>query len=61
MGSGQTKDNEICICCFFVKHTKLRSKSKDWLAQNLDNVSSSEATTCFPVDLCFSELEVVVL
>ena len=29
--SGQTKDNEIDICCLFAKHTSLRKKSKDWL------------------------------
>ena len=37
--SGQTKDNKIGICCFSAKHAALRSKSKDWLAQNQDNVS----------------------
>jgi hypothetical protein len=26
------------ICCFSAKHAALRSKSKDWLARNLDNV-----------------------
>ena len=34
----QTKDNKIGICCFSAKHTMLRRKSKDWLAQNQDNV-----------------------
>jgi hypothetical protein len=37
--SGQTKDYKIGICCFSAKHAALRSKSKDWLAQNLNNVS----------------------
>jgi hypothetical protein len=37
--SGQTKDYEIGICCFSAKHTTLRSKSKDWMARNQDNVS----------------------
>jgi hypothetical protein len=37
--SGQTKDYEIGICCFSTKHVALRRKSKDWLAQNQDNVS----------------------
>jgi hypothetical protein len=37
--SGQTKDYKISICCFSAKHAALRSKSKDWLAQNQDNVS----------------------
>ena len=37
--SGQTKDYEISICCFSVKHIALRSKSKYWLARNQNNVS----------------------
>ena len=37
--SGQTKDYAIGICCFSAKHAALRRKSKDWLAQNRDNVS----------------------
>ena len=32
--SGQTKTYKIDICCFSAKHTALRIKSKDWLAQN---------------------------
>ena len=36
--SGQTKDHEIGICCSSTKHTALRRKSKDLLAQNQDNV-----------------------
>ena len=30
--SGQTKDSNIDICCFSVKHAVLRRESKDWLA-----------------------------
>ena len=37
--SGQTKDYKICICSSFSRHTAFRSKSKDWLAQNQDDVS----------------------
>jgi hypothetical protein len=37
--SGRTKDNNIGICCFSVKHATLRRKSKDWLARNQNNVS----------------------
>ena len=37
--SGQTKDIKIGICCFFAKHAELRSKNKDWLARNHNNVS----------------------
>jgi hypothetical protein len=36
--SGKTKDYKIDICCFSAKHTVLRCKSKDWLAQEQDNV-----------------------
>jgi hypothetical protein len=36
---GQTKDNEICICCFSANHTALRRKSKNWLVPNQDNLS----------------------
>jgi len=36
---GEAKDYKIGMCCFSVKHTELRSKSKDWLARNQDNVS----------------------
>ena len=35
---GQTKDYEIGICCFSVKHAALKSKSKDWFARNQNNV-----------------------
>ena len=45
--SGQSKDYEIGICCFYAKHAALRSKSKDWLTRNKNNVST---------DCCFSEL-----
>ena len=37
--SGQTKNYKIGIYCFSTKHAALRRKSKDWLAQNRDNVS----------------------
>jgi len=36
--SGQTKNYEIGICCFFAKHAAIRRKSKDWLTRNQDNV-----------------------
>ena len=36
--SGQTKEYKNGICCFSAKHAALRRKSKDWLAQNQDNV-----------------------
>ena len=37
--SGQTKDYKIGIGCFSAKHAALRRKSKDWLAQNQNNMS----------------------
>ena len=37
--SGQTKEYEICICCFFAKPAALRRKSKHWLTQNQNNVT----------------------
>ena len=37
--SDQTKDYTIGICCFSTKHAALRSKRKDWLARNQNNVS----------------------
>jgi hypothetical protein len=37
--SGQTKYYRISICCFTAKHTTLRSKNKDWLAWNQNNMS----------------------
>jgi len=36
---GQTKDYDIGICCFSLKHATQISKSKDKLAQNQENVS----------------------
>jgi hypothetical protein len=35
---GQTKDYKLGICCFSAKHAALRSKSKDRLARNQNNV-----------------------
>ena len=37
--SGQAKDYNIGICYFSSKHAVLRSKSKDCLARNQNNVS----------------------
>jgi hypothetical protein len=37
--SGQTKDYKIGICYFSVKHSALKSKSKDWLTRDQNNVS----------------------
>ena len=45
----QTKDYKIDICCFFAKHAALRSKSKDCLARNQNNVSESSELTVVSV------------
>ena len=37
--SSQTKYYKIGICCFPAKQAALRSKNKDWLTQNQNNVS----------------------
>jgi len=52
--SGQTKDNKISICWFFTSHAVFRRKSKDWLAQNQDNVSEWSAISKHG---CIIELE----
>ena len=39
--SGKTKDYKIGICCFSTKHAALKTKSKDLVDQNLDNLSDS--------------------
>jgi hypothetical protein len=39
VGSSQTKDYKIGICCFSAQQAALRRKSKDWLARNQANVS----------------------
>ena len=45
--SGQTKNYKIGIYCFSAEHAELRRKSKDWLAQNQDNVSDwVDMSTC---------------
>jgi hypothetical protein len=37
--SGQAKNYNIGICCFSAKHAAFRSKSKDWLDRNQNNMS----------------------
>ena len=45
--SGQTKDSKIGICYFSAKRAALRSKSKDRLFRNQNNVSEwSDMFTC---------------
>ena len=43
--SGQTKNYQICVCCFSAKHKALRSKSKDWLYWTRDN-EWNDISTC---------------
>jgi hypothetical protein len=44
---GQTNDYNISICCCSAKQAALRSKSKDWLTRNKDNVYEwSYTLTC---------------
>ena len=37
--SGETKDDNISVCCFSANHTALTRKNHDWLARNQNNVS----------------------
>jgi hypothetical protein len=44
--AGLTKDDNIGICWFSARYTAPRSKGKDWLAQNQNNMSElSEMST----------------
>ena len=44
---------KMCICCNYAKHTSLRRKGKDLLAQTQDNVSEwSDMSACSPRFLC---------
>ena len=53
--SSQTKDYKISICCFTAKQAALRSKSKDWLAQN--NVSEwSDMSTVVSVSQLYCHI-----
>ena len=45
--SGQTKDYKIGIWCFSTKNAALKSKGKDWLARNQNNLLEwSDMSTC---------------
>jgi hypothetical protein len=59
--SGQTKDYEIGICYFSAKHAALRSKSKDWLTRNQDNVSEwSDMSICGLIFQCTSTIQIQI-
>ena len=51
--SGKSKDYTIGISCFSARQPTLRSKSKDWLAQNQDNMSV-ECCFCDQGSVCLS-------
>ena len=45
--TSQIIDYRIGICCLSAKYAALRSKSKDWLTRNQNNVSKwSDMSTC---------------
>ena len=45
--SDQTKDCKIGICCFSNKHAELRKRTKDWFAQNHNNLCDwSDMSIC---------------
>jgi hypothetical protein len=52
--SGKTKDNNIVICRISAQDAALRSKSKNMLARNQDNVS--EWSAFLPMGCCISQL-----
>ena len=64
--SGQTKEYKIGMCYFSSKHAALMRKSKDWMAQNQDDVFEcsdmsicrllASVATCLSADCCFCEL-----
>ena len=52
---GHTKDYEICICCFSVKHAALMRKRKDLMAwKHQDNVSVW--SVMWTTNCCFNKL-----
>jgi len=53
---GQTKDYKIGIGYFSAKQAASRSKGKEWLARNQDNVSQWSDMSTRGLDYCFSEL-----
>ena len=61
--SVQTKDYKVGICCFSAKYAAFRSKSKDWLAWNEDNVSewSEMSYPLTVVSVSTVKIELIVL
>ena len=59
--SGQTNDDEIGLCYYSAKHAALRSKSKDWLTRNQDNVSEwSDMSICGLIFQCTSTIQIQI-
>ena len=56
--SSQTK--KCVFAVFFAKHTALRSKSKDWLARNHDNVSECSYISIHSVATSLSTVQLHV-
>ena len=57
--SAHTKDYNIDIRCFSAKHAALRSKSKDWLTRNQNNVSEwSDISTRELLFKCASTMQI---
>jgi hypothetical protein len=53
------KDYKIDMCCFSTKHAALRRKSKDWLAQNQNNVSEwSDLLLCRFLSISLDKIKV---
>jgi hypothetical protein len=48
------KTNKLVFAAFPLSTQHLKSKIKDWLARNQDNMSKE--ATCLPIDRCFSDL-----
>jgi len=55
-GRFQTKDDIICLCCFYAKRAGLMSKNKNWLARF--RIMCPSGRTWVPSDFCFSVLAV---
>ena len=53
VGSGQTKDYKIGICCFSAKHT-VRAKT-GWLE---NKITCESGATCLHANCCFDELAI---
>jgi hypothetical protein len=53
--SGKTKDYKSDICCCSAKHAAVKRKSKDWFAQNQNNVFNF-STISWEEKITFNEM-----